>query len=66
MSQMIVLDTHLWFWLATQDWTSFRRQQLGESRMSHSQRLENILLDVIVKGLSRYALAARHKPTLLR
>jgi PIN domain nuclease of toxin-antitoxin system len=23
MSQMIVLDTHIWFWLATQDWKKF-------------------------------------------
>jgi PIN domain nuclease of toxin-antitoxin system len=23
MSQMIVLDTHIWFWLATQDWKRF-------------------------------------------
>ena len=23
MSQIIVLDTHIWFWLATQDWKKF-------------------------------------------
>jgi PIN domain nuclease of toxin-antitoxin system len=23
MSQMIILDTHIWFWLVTQDWNKF-------------------------------------------